>query len=369
MSALATRPSPRPAVRGLGLAIVRLGFAAGGALALTGCAADEAPRPAAAGAGSAEDRSVSSPAQAVAPEIVGSQPVRPDGAGEWPPVEDSIPGTPWTHADWEAFRSAIRRAEELGLDTLPLGDAIGEMGRLFVGTAYVPRTLEVPGPERLVVNFRGLDCVTFVENVLALTRFQRVHGAALLDRPEVARARYEDDLAAMRYRTGRIDGYASRIHYFSEWLGRGEEEGRVRLVAAELGGVRDPEPVGFMTAHRDAYDQLQDDEAFRRIEAMERTLSSQAPRIFLPESAIAGAAEGIRTGDVIAATSTLEGLDVAHTGIAYWDDGVLRLLHAPLVGSSVVLSERSLADRISEIGSQDGIMVGRPVAAWFGGGR
>ena len=80
-------------------------------------------------------------------------------------------------------------------------------------------------------------------------------------------------------------------------------------------------------------------------------------------------AAAIRTGDVIAATSTVPGLDVAHTGFAYWVGDELHLLHAPLVGSTVVLSERPLAQRIREISGQDGIMVSRPAEAWFSSPR
>ena len=42
-----------------------------------------------------------------------------------------------------------------------------------------------------------------------------------------------------------------------------------------------------------------------------------------------------------------------------WQDGRLHLLHAPLVGRSVEISEVPLADRIPGIGGQDGIMVAR----------
>ena len=52
---------------------------------------------------------------------------------------------------------------------------------------------------------------------------------------------------------------------------------------------------------------------------------------------------------------------MAHTGIAIWDDGVLRLMHAPLVGDSVQISEVPLAERIRGISRQDGIMVARPL--------
>lgn len=308
------------------------------------------------------------PVSAVGSEASSAEALRPEATEGWPAAEDSIPGTPWTREDWEIFEATIRRAAREGLDTLPLGEAVAAMGRLFLGSPYVPRTLEVPGPERLVVNFRGLDCVTFVENVLALTRFSRVHGSSLLEDPARARALYQDDLAALRYRGGAPSGYASRLHYFSEWLALNSEAGRVALETEALGGSADLEPIDFMSTHAEAYDQLVDPTELEAVRQVESALNARGPRIVLPEERIAGAAEGIRTGDVIAATSTVEGLDVAHTGLAVRIDGRLHLLHAPLVGSDVVLSERPLADRILAIGSQDGIMVARPGGPWFGAG-
>ena len=70
--------------------------------------------------------------------------------------------------------------------------------------------------------------------------------------------------------------------------------------------------------------------------------------------------DAIQEGDIIAATSTVAGLDVAHTGIAVRVDGTLRLMHAPLVGESVQISDRSLSERILAIERQDGIIVARP---------
>ena len=294
--------------------------------------------------------------------------LRPEATEGWPSARDSIPGTPWTRQDWEIFQATIRRAEREGFDTLPLGEAVAAMGRIFLGSPYVPRTLEVPGPERLVVNLRGLDCVTFVENVMALTRFSRVHGPSLLDDPTRARALYEEDLAALRYRSGEPSGYASRLHYFSEWLALNSDAGRLTLETPNLGGTVDPEMIDFMSNHADAYDQLADPTQLEAVRRVESDLNARGPRIVLEDERIAGAEDGIRTGDVIAATSTVQGLDVAHTGLAVRVDGRLHLLHAPLVGSHVVLSERPLAERILAIGSQDGIMVARPGGAWFGEG-
>ena len=116
-----------------------------------------------------------------------------------------------------------------------------------------------------------------------------------------------------------------------------------------------------MSTHPDAYRQLADPDVVAEIARMEARLG-KVERYYIPAEAIDAAAAGIRDGDIIAATSTVPGLDIAHTGIALWRDGTLRLMHAPLVGSHVQISEESLAERITRIGGQDGIMVARPLS-------
>ena len=265
----------------------------------------------------------------------------------------------WTDADWRVLDTKVRWAVAHGLDTLPIGTAIARLGETFVGTAYTPGTLEVPGPERVVINLREFDCVTFIENILALTRFIREGGTALLADRASAEARYAGYLMDIRYRGGMIGGYPSRLHYFSEWLSDNASRDRLRLLARELGGVEDAEPLGFMSAHPAAYRQMADPGVPEAIRAMEQRLNAEQRRWYIPEERIAAAAPGIQDGDLIAATSTLPGLDVAHTGIALWQHGQLHLLHAPLVGKSVEISVLPLAQRITELKTQDGIMVAR----------
>jgi hypothetical protein len=277
-------------------------------------------------------------------------------------VPSGPPRATWSDEDWRIFEGKVRWASSEGIDTLPLGAAIAGIGRSFVGTAYVPSTLEVDGPEGLVINFRGLDCVTFVENAFALARFVKAGGVErLADRP-AAEAAYAALLAGLRYRDGVIDGYPSRLHYFSDWIADNARRGSVRDIGAELGGERDLDPVNFMSTHTDAYRQLGDSANLARVRATEGTLTA-AGRTYVPEDRIGEAAPGIRDGDVIAATSTVAGLDVAHTGLALWVDGALHLLHAPLVGDSVEISTVPLAERILSITGQDGILVARPLEA------
>jgi len=287
----------------------------------------------------------------------------------WSPFEphrdpvgtEGVPASAWPEEDWAVLEAKARWAAAQGLDTVPLGDAVAAIGRTFVGTAYVPQTLEVEGPEQLVINFRGLDCVTFVENAYTLARFVRAGGAERLADSAGAQALYEALLRELRYRNGTIDGYPSRLHYFSDWIADNARRGLVVDLGEQLGGVLDTERVDFMTTHTDAYRQLADPANVARVRQDEARLSA-AGRWYVPEARIADVAPQIRDGDIIAATSTVAGLDVAHTGLALWIDGSLHLLHAPLVGDSVEISQVPLAERILGISAQDGIMVARPAA-------
>ena len=286
--------------------------------------------------------------------------IRPSAEGGELVEGDTLPGHPaWTEQDWAVLRSVAGWAWENGVDRLPIGERVARVGEAFEGTPYVPQTLDPPGPERLIVNLRALDCVTFVENALAMAHFVRLAEPAVLQDRDRALELYSAILTDIRYRDGEMDGYPSRLHYFSEWIHDAEDKGYVRQVSRELGGVADEEPIDFMTSHRDAYRQLTGLEEFETIGEIEERLSAE-PRYYIPQDRVAQAQAEVEDGDVLAMTSTLEGLDVAHTGLALWKDGAPRLLNAPLVGDSVHVSEESLADRLAGISAQDGMMVARP---------
>jgi len=296
-------------------------------------------------------------------ESSGGQDTRP------PPVRselsqgDTVPGhDSWTREDLAVVEATVSWARGAGLDTIPLGDRVGRIGERFVGTAYVPQTLDPPGEERLVVNLRAFDCVTFVESMLTLAHVVGELGpSSAPPSSDLLMEEYERVLTAIRYRGGERTGYPSRLHYFSEWIADNEAKGFVRDVTGDLGGVLDPEPRRFMTEHRDAYWQMADSSVFRSIAETETRLADET-RLMIPEGRVPEVEGEIRTGDIIAATSTLPGLDVAHTGIALRRDGVLYLMHAPLVGEVVQISEKPLADRLLDLSAQDGIMVARPIA-------
>ena len=158
-----------------------------------------------------------------------------------------------------------------------------------------------------------------------------------------------------------IAGYPSRLHYFTDWVWDNDRRGLVTDISRDLGGSRDTEPIDFMTTHVDAYGQLADPANVEAVRVVEERLTASG-RYYVPQGHIEAVAGRIHDGDIIAATSTVAGLDVGHTGLALWVDDTLHLLHAPLVEGAVQISVVSLVDRIRRIRGQDGIIVARPVA-------
>ena len=77
---------------------------------------------------------------------------------------------------------------------------------------------------------------------------------------------------------------------------------------------------------------------------------------------VAQVADRIQTGDVLAFATSIPGLDVTHSAMAYRDDtGVLRVLHAPLSGGSVEITRSTLPEYVAAIKRSTGILVARPV--------
>jgi hypothetical protein len=255
--------------------------------------------------------------------------------------------------DDEIFLEKLSWAARQNLAPRPLGEIIGAVGLSFLATPYVAHSLEEPGEEHLVVNLRAFDCLTFVESTIALSRCVKI-----------GRSGYEDftgELQRMRYRNGVINGYASRLHYFSDWILDNEKKGLVQNITKELGGRATQKTLNFMSTHPDSYQQLADASVLAEIEEAEKRLSKE-PQWQIPRRGVQKALKGIRDGDVIALATSIQGIDVSHTGLAVASNGVLRYLHAPLSGGAVQLSSGSLADYVERgASSLTGIVVVRPL--------
>lgn len=252
---------------------------------------------------------------------------------------------------------ALFEALSAGLSEQPdtaMGPMMIRVGRAFLGTPYVAQTLEAGPDERIVVNLRGLDCTTYVENVLVISR--------LAKKGKLAWGPYVKGLEEVRYRHGKLDGYPSRLHYFTEWIRDNEAKGLVQDITEEIYGVTFRKDINFMGTHRNLYPLLASDANFEAIKQTETALSAK-PICVLPQEEVAAREALLQDGDIIALATDIDGLDVTHTGIALrLEDGRIHLLHASTVGE-VVISEQPLADYLKGIKRNTGIIVVRPQPA------
>lgn len=224
--------------------------------------------------------------------------------------------------------------------------------KTFVGIPYVAKTLEINPTEELVLNFSELDCTTFVETVLAMAITANSDGDRSIEG-------YKTTLQKLRYHQGNIDGYASRIHYFSDWLYENEANGFIRNITQELGGVVYSKEINFMSTHPKSYDQLRNGAELDKIKAIETNMN-QRKMFYIPKEEIRNVEDKLNDGDIIAITTSVEGLDVAHEGMIMKRDGRAYFVHASSEAKKVVYGEETISDYVLRHKSQTGIMVARP---------
>ena len=236
-----------------------------------------------------------------------------------------------------------------------VGQIIEKVGLSFLGTEYVAGTLDGDKySEKLVIKVSGLDCVTFVENTLAISRVIQA-GLPSLDN-------YKDELTTIRYRDGKIDGYTSRLHYFSDWIYDNEQKGLVKDITKKIGGVPYNKKINFMSEHTSSYKQLLNDDGESQaiIKSIEKKINARK-LYYIPKGEVDTYYDDLQTGDIIATTTEIKGLDVTHTGYIYKKNGKTYFLHASLSMGEVIVSKEQLKEYLKSDKKKTGIMVARPV--------
>ena len=234
------------------------------------------------------------------------------------------------------------------------GEMVLSVGRGFLGSAYLAHSLDGPGPERLVVNLEGFDCLTLVENCLALARAYEL-GA----NPDG----FADRLRRIRYRHGVLDGYPSRLHYSLDWARDNAAKGFLRDITRDLGGVPYEKTINFMSQHRAAYPSLSNDAFFQAILATETLLNRQQAH-YIPKQNLPRAEAAIANGDILLITTSVQGLDVAHMGFALKKrNGSLHMLHASQKSGLVEITPKPFFAYLEAHANHTGVVVLRPMSA------
>ena len=229
-------------------------------------------------------------------------------------------------------------ANKKEITKLPINKKVVAIGRYFLETPYVGGTLDINPQEKLVVNLREFDCVTFVDNVIALARLDKYEEQSI--------PQFQRNLQEIRYRNGKIVDYTSCLNFLED-------------ITKEKGGIPFPNKVSFISQNWKKYPALiQDSTLVTKIIDIEKTINGRA-YYYIPKEKVLPFAGQIKTGDIILITTKKKGLDTAHVGIAIENEGQIYLLHASFSDKKVSITTETLPDYLQRITSHSGIMIGR----------
>ena len=201
----------------------------------------------------------------------------------------------------------------------------------MLGIPYVAGTLDGNEEEQLVVRIDALDCTTFVETVLAFCIADK--------RGERDFEGFKKALTDVRYRDGILNGYTSRLHYFSDWIRNNEQMGFVKECTSETACSQPKELwLDFMTTHVDSYLPMKKNpELVKEMAAHEKNWQGTVVSYIPKENLNLSSDElKIKDGDVLAMVTNIKGLDIVHVGFAFWKEGKLHLLHASSSAKKVI---------------------------------
>ncbi len=285
----------------------------------------------------------------------------PPSAGPRLPIETVFQGD-------SKFYAIVAKAERENWRALPIGERTIRVAREMVGTPYTNYSLEVDDRiESPVVNMRGMDCWTYYENALAISRMLRYKPAPYKPQDMLHMVEIE------RYRNGVCTGnYLSRMHHLEEVFYDNQRRGYATNITSRLPGAqRLQREIHEMTVQWKAYRYLRSNpsliEPMGKIEAQ----VSNLPVYHVPKSKVRDAERYLQSGDICAITSNDPNGYTSHVGLIVRMNDRAYFTHATSdrdKGRMVVI-DRPITAYVNGASKHAGIVICRPndvppSAAW-----
>ncbi|MCS7215052.1 MAG: DUF1460 domain-containing protein [Thermodesulfovibrio sp.] len=211
------------------------------------------------------------------------------------------------------------------IKNLPASVKITEISRYFLGVPYKKNSL-IGSPsekEQLVIEFEGVDCMTFIEYVEALRLSDNYNS-------------FIENLKHVRYFEGIVD-FKKRRHFFTDW----ENLTTVKNITKEL--TRE-----YSTVIKEL-NRKEDGLWIDGLETKSRIIN------YIPSKYIKRVVSELKSGDYCGFYTSKKGLDVIHVGIMIIQDSNIKLRHASSQ-KSYVIDE----DFIRYSKEKEGIIIFRP---------
>ncbi len=273
------------------------------------------------------------------------------------------PRLPWaTVFKGEAkFARICDQAKKENWAAQPIGQRTVTAGKSLLGIPYGNYTLEIDDKiESPSVNFDALDCWTFYEASLAMSRMVK-------NPPSLwSREAFLHYIELERYRDGRCTGsYLSRMHHLEEVFADNERRGLGRNVTASLGGVPVRREIREMQSSWKSYRYLRSDPSLVPEMAKIEAKVSALPVTYIPNARVASIESKLEDGDVLAVATNWRYGYTSHVGLAKREGSTCRFMHATSSrskGRCCVIDSR-ISTYLGEKSTNMGLIVFRPSEA------
>lgn len=186
------------------------------------------------------------------------------------------------------------------------GIQIAEISKNFLGIPYKKNSLigNALEREKLVIDFEGVDCMTFLEYVEALRLSRDFHS-------------FIENLKYVRYFDGIID-FKKRRHFFTDW----NELKTVNDITVTFGDSFTKTVVKELNKNGQHF-------WIEGLQVKKRIIH------YIPSDYIRKISSELKTGDYCGFYTSKEGLDVMHVGIIIIDKYDIKLRHASSIKGMV----------------------------------
>lgn len=258
------------------------------------------------------------------------------------------------------FQAIVAKAEREGWRKLPLSERTVRIAREMVGAPYTSYSLEVDDKiESPVVNLVGMDCWTYYENALAISRMLTYKPGPYKPQDMLHMIELE------RYRDGKCTGnYLSRMHHLEEVFHDNQRRGyAVNITSRIPGAVRLQREIKEMTVQWKSYRYLKNNPAL--IEPMGRIEAqvSKLPVYHIPKDKVRTAENYLQNGDICAITTTWKNGYTSHVGLIVRLKGRAYFTHATSDRDKgrMTIIDRPISDYLNGSSKHAGIIICRPL--------
>ena len=257
------------------------------------------------------------------------------------------------------FHAIVAKAERENWRRLPIGERTIRIAREMIGTPYVNYSLEVDDRiESPVVNLQGMDCWTYYENALAISRMLRFKPGPYKPQDMLQMVEIE------RYRNGVCNGnYLSRMHHLEEVFHDNQRRGYATNITSRLpGAVRLQREIREMTVQWKSYRYLRSNPSLVAPMGKIEAQVSRFPVYHVPKSKVRAAENYLQNGDVCAITTHGPGGYTSHVGLIVRLNNRAYFTHATSDRDKgrMTIIDRPITEYLNQSSKHAGIIVCRP---------